>query len=100
MLITNIFVTLLINNNNMLLSGNLGWNDSAGDKYSRLVRDAVARARFITRIIEFIEKHNFDGLDLDWEVRKIFFSGIFQKYFITVFFSIFSSIFSCHIVPR
>lgn len=47
-----------------------GWNDSAGDKYSRLVRDASARARFIKRVIEFIEKHNFDGLDLDWEVSS------------------------------
>lgn len=44
-----------------------GWNDSAGDKYSRLVRDPVARARFIKTIIEFIEKYEFDGLDLDWE---------------------------------
>lgn len=44
-----------------------GWNDSAGDKYSRLVRDAQARARFIKRVVEFIEKWNFEGLDLDWE---------------------------------
>ncbi|KAH8251500.1 hypothetical protein KR038_006505, partial [Drosophila bunnanda] len=44
-----------------------GWNDSAGDKYSRLVRNAQARARFIRHVIEFIEKYGFDGLDLDWE---------------------------------
>jgi chitinase len=44
-----------------------GWNDSAGDKYSRLVRDASARARFIKSIVEFIEKWGFEGLDLDWE---------------------------------
>lgn len=44
-----------------------GWNDSAGDKYSRLVRDAAARARFIKHVVEFIEKHGFEGLDLDWE---------------------------------
>lgn len=44
-----------------------GWNDSAGDKYSRLVRDPAARARFIKAVIEFIEKNGFDGLDLDWE---------------------------------
>lgn len=47
-------------------------NDSAGDKYSRLVRDSAARAKFIKHVIEFIEKHNFDGLDLDWEVSKIY----------------------------
>ena len=44
-----------------------GWNDSAGNKYSRLVNDAAARKRFIDSVITFIETHNFDGLDLDWE---------------------------------
>lgn len=44
-----------------------GWNDSAGDKYSRLVRNAAARAKFIQKALEFIEKYGFDGLDLDWE---------------------------------
>jgi len=47
-----------------------GWNDSLGDKYSRLVRDAGARRRFIQNVIEFIKKYNFDGLDLDWEYPK------------------------------
>ena len=44
-----------------------GWNDSAGDKYARLVRSASARSRFIRHVMEFIEKYGFDGLDLDWE---------------------------------
>jgi chitinase len=44
-----------------------GWNDSLGDKYSRLVRSAAARAKFIRNIVQFIEKYNFEGLDLDWE---------------------------------
>lgn len=44
-----------------------GWNDSAGDKYGRLLRSAAARARFIKTVSEFIEKWNFDGLDLDYE---------------------------------
>lgn len=44
-----------------------GWNDSLGDKYSRLVRSAEARARFVTQSIEFMEKYGFEGLDLDWE---------------------------------
>lgn len=44
-----------------------GWNDSAGDKYSRLVNNPEARRRFNEHVIEFIKTHNFDGLDLDWE---------------------------------
>ena len=44
-----------------------GWNDSQGDKYSRLVNSPEARRRFIKHAVTFIEKHNFDGLDLDWE---------------------------------
>ncbi|KAL1138265.1 hypothetical protein AAG570_009954, partial [Ranatra chinensis] len=47
-----------------------GWNDSAGNKYSRLVNDPGARARFTTHVVEFILKNNFDGLDLDWEYPK------------------------------
>ena len=44
-----------------------GWNDSAGDKYSRLANSAVRRARFITHVVQFIDKYGFEGLDLDWE---------------------------------
>merc|ERR1711973_397348 len=44
-----------------------GWNDSKGDKYSRLVNNPDARRKFIEHVIGFIEKHDFDGLDLDWE---------------------------------
>ena len=44
-----------------------GWNDSQGDKYSRLVNSRKARARFIKHVTKFLLKYNFDGLDLDWE---------------------------------
>jgi len=44
-----------------------GWNDSKGGKYSKLVNNPAARKRFIEHVITFIEKHDFDGLDLDWE---------------------------------
>lgn len=47
-----------------------GWNDSAGDKYSRLVNDPAARARFVDHMIDFLDKYGFDGLDLDWEYPK------------------------------
>lgn len=44
-----------------------GWNDSLGGKYSRLVNSPAARKKFIDHVIQFIQKYNFDGLDLDWE---------------------------------
>ena len=44
-----------------------GWNDSEGDKYSRLVNSPLARERFIQHLVPFLQKYNFDGLDLDWE---------------------------------
>jgi chitinase len=47
-----------------------GWNDSAGDKYSRLVNNPSSRRRFIAHVVDFIENNNFDGLDLDWEYPK------------------------------
>ena len=47
-----------------------GWNDSNGRRYSRLVNNPAKRAAFITHAIEFIEKHNFDGLELAWEYPK------------------------------
>lgn len=47
-----------------------GWNDSVGDKYGRLLTNVDARRTFTTNVVDFIEKHNFQGLDLDLEVRK------------------------------
>ena len=47
-----------------------GWNDSEGNKYSRMVNDPAKRRAFVDDVIQFIEKHNFDGLDLDWEYPK------------------------------
>lgn len=76
-----------------------GWNDSAGDKYSRLVHSSSARNKFIDHAIQFIEKYGFDGLDLDWEypvcwqVNSFLFILIiyaaleFSFYFRSLFFS-------------
>ena len=47
-----------------------GWNDSLGSKYSNLVNNPAARAKFVKHVVEFIEEHGFDGLDLDWEYPK------------------------------
>lgn len=47
-----------------------GWDDSASDKYSKLVNSANARRKFIVHAVDFIEQYEFDGLDLDWEYPK------------------------------
>ena len=46
-----------------------GWNHGSG-KFSDMVQDEKKRATFISTAISFLQKHKFDGLDLDW-VRKI-----------------------------
>ena len=47
-----------------------GWNDSEGDKYSRLVNSGSSRAAFVQQVASFLLANNFDGLDLDWEYPK------------------------------
>jgi chitinase len=44
-----------------------GWNDSASDKYYRLISNPGARAAFIADALAFIDRWGFDGLDLDYE---------------------------------
>lgn len=53
-----------------VLLGLGGWNDSADDKYSRLVASKKDRSKFIEHLIEFIKKFDFDGIDLNWEYPK------------------------------
>lgn len=42
-----------------------GWNEGS-TKYSDMARDASARKTFVKSIVPFLEKYDFDGLDLDW----------------------------------
>lgn len=58
-----------------------GWNDSAGDKYSRLIHSLSARNKFIEHTIQFIEKYGFDGLDLDWEYPVCWQVNLFLFFF-------------------
>jgi len=73
-----------------------GWNDSAGDKYSRLVNSAASRKKFIDHAVRFIEKYDFDGLDLDWEypvcwqVRRSLSRIYFSMNYRTIFNRLFS----------
>lgn len=43
-----------------------GWNEGSAN-YSKLASDPERRATFVKQSLDFIRKHNFDGLDLDWE---------------------------------
>ncbi len=43
-----------------------GWNEGV-KKYSDMVSDGTTRKKFVDSVVEFLDKHDFDGLDLDWE---------------------------------
>lgn len=53
-----------------VLLGLGGWTDSAGDKYSRMVSSGASRRTFVTNLIAFLRRHNFRGLQLDWNYPK------------------------------
>merc|ERR1712168_13304 len=43
-----------------------GWNEGA-THYSEMVKTQERRSGFIDSAVEMLLKHNFDGLDMDWE---------------------------------
>jgi chitinase len=43
-----------------------GWNEGS-TKYSAMAKDSEKRQKFVDSVVQFLQKHNFDGLDLDWE---------------------------------
>ena len=43
-----------------------GWNEGS-EKYSTMAMNPEARKKFVQQAVAFIRKHNFDGLDMDWE---------------------------------
>lgn len=42
-----------------------GWNEGS-NKYSDMVSKDSSREIFISSVVEFIQKYNLDGFDLDW----------------------------------
>jgi len=43
-----------------------GWNFPS-HFYSRMVANATSRSVFVDSVVAYLEKYNFDGLDIDWE---------------------------------
>ncbi|KAL5291960.1 CHIA.2 family protein [Megaselia abdita] len=43
-----------------------GWNQGS-NLYSTVAASPSLRQNFITSVIDFIQRHGFDGIDLDWE---------------------------------
>ncbi|EDW91309.1 chitinase-3-like protein 1 [Drosophila yakuba] len=43
-----------------------GWNEGS-KRFSLVARDPLKRAKFVDDVVRFLQRHGFDGLDLDWE---------------------------------
>ncbi|VVC32260.1 Chitinase II,Glycoside hydrolase, chitinase active site,Glycoside hydrolase superfamily,Glycoside [Cinara cedri] len=61
------FTNLKIKNPQAKFMVSLGGWGEGGKQYSDLVSSPSRRATFISSAVEFLNKYNFDGMDLDWE---------------------------------
>lgn len=43
-----------------------GWNEGSTN-FSIVAADPLKREKFMYSAIDFLQRHNFDGLDIDWE---------------------------------
>jgi GH18 family chitinase len=43
-----------------------GWNEGSTG-FSNICRDPVLRGTFVNNMFNFVRKHNFNGVDIDWE---------------------------------
>jgi chitinase len=43
-----------------------GWYEGS-EKYSDMAKDDTRRKNFVQSAVEFVQKYDFDGLDMDWE---------------------------------
>lgn len=58
-------VTDFRQNGTKVLVGISGLSESVGDKYDRILINAQASRQFITSVMDFIQEHSFDGLDIE-----------------------------------
>ncbi|CAF3533519.1 unnamed protein product [Rotaria sordida] len=64
-----------------------GWNMKSY-AFSIMVHDDEKRRNFIFNTINFLHKHNFDGLEADWEYPGIRGGQSDDKYYLTLFFQV------------
>ncbi|KAK8736986.1 hypothetical protein OTU49_004753, partial [Cherax quadricarinatus] len=63
----NRFTALKKKNSNLITTLAVGgWNEGS-TKYSNMAADPEKRKTFVDSSIDLLQKHDFDGLDLDWE---------------------------------
>nr|XP_036215864.1 chitinase-like protein 3 [Bactrocera oleae] len=43
-----------------------GWNEGSAN-FSIVANDPERRKRFVRTVVQFVQRHSFDGVDLDWE---------------------------------
>jgi chitinase len=51
-----------------------GWNHGSGP-FSKMANDDSMRSKFVQNSVNFLVKHGFDGLELDWEYPGSFFDN-------------------------
>ena len=47
-----------------------GWNAGVY-RFQQMTRSSQSRARFINSLLEFMQRRNLDGFDLDWEYPSV-----------------------------
>lgn len=67
-----------------------GWNDSQGSRYGPMLTDPQKRRNFVQKAKEYVKKYNFDGLDLDLEVRLESNDSSLNQQHVKYFFSFYS----------
>jgi len=44
-----------------------GWNDGDDSAFETVAQSPELRARFVEAVVDFVERHDLDGVDMDWE---------------------------------
>lgn len=53
-------------NPNLQVTLSVGGQAQGSEYFSVMVRTEECRSKFVESALEFMEKHNFDGIDINW----------------------------------